>query len=93
MKRRYYLMAIYDSRKSFYGKCEVEETNTKAVLYSYLSPVCEINKVNNTYKLNKKIDDELLFSQTTLRHIREFLLQFGVKTDMRKKALKQGARK
>lgn len=78
------LEAIYDKRKSFYKKAVVEfEENRNDVgsvsrawkLYSYGTLVCTI--FNHTYceKLYKiHVDDDLL-TQTTLRHIREFLLQ------------------
>lgn len=71
---RYYLNTKYDSRKSFYGKAEVEvkDDETK-VLYSY------------GYKAAKKEPNGKLIvypnynaSQTTLRHVKEFLKQEGL---------------
>ena len=78
------LKPIYDARKSFYKKAFVEfEENRNDVgsvstcrnLYSYGTLVCTI--FNHTYceKLYKiHVGDDLL-TQTTLRHIKEFLLQ------------------
>lgn len=61
------LECIYDARKSFYGKAIVRETEEGSQLYSYGTKVAEIKEskaiVYGTY------------SQTTLRHIREYLLQ------------------
>lgn len=61
------LECIYDARKSFYGKAIVRETEEGSQLYSYGTKVAEIKEgkaiVHGTY------------SQTTLRHIREYLLQ------------------
>lgn len=74
MKNTYELTPRFDARQSFYGKALVEEGKNEKVLYSYLTKVCTIKK-NNTIKLNKKVDKDLLFSQTTLRHIKEFIRQ------------------
>ena len=90
---RYFLKPQQDKRKTFSNKAEIEETENKAVLFSYLTPVCEIDKKAKTFKLNNKVKSELLFSNTTLRHIREFLYQFGINTDTSKKALMNGAKK
>jgi hypothetical protein len=63
----YELQPIYDSRKSFSGKATVEEADNVKRLYSYGKHVATITGQNATVK---SID-----SQTTLRHIKEFLLQ------------------
>ena len=65
----------YDSRKSFYGKAHVvDDSDGSQILYSYDTPVC---------KINSRGDVELLAqwdsSQTTLRHVKEFLQQNGFK--------------
>ena len=64
------LETIYDSRNSFYGKAKVEVLENRINLYSYETLVAYIENgaaphVNGDY------------SQTTLRHIKEFLLQNG----------------
>ena len=76
----YELQANFDSRQSFYGKARVEELdNGAAVLTSYNTVVASIRdgkaKVNGTY------------SQTTLRHIKEFLRQYGFKADTAKQIM------
>ncbi|WAX15591.1 hypothetical protein EG103P2_00026 [Enterococcus phage EG103P2] len=73
------LEAIHDSRKSFYGKAIViydyvdsmETATMKLVSYdTEVASICEgVATVNGTY------------SQTTLRHIKEFLKQNGFKAD------------
>ena len=74
MTKEYYLKAKYDSRASFYNKAVVkEEDNGAKALYSYNTFVCRIE--GKKYRLNGAIDRELLFSNTTLRHIKEFLRQ------------------
>ena len=73
--KRNELTAKYDTRKSFYGKATYESTpKGSLVLYSYGSKVCEIFEGN--YTLNHDIKSDLLYSHTTLRHIKEFLRQF-----------------
>ena len=61
----------YDSRQSFYGKARVNDNGSEKTLYSYNTPVAKI--VNNKVELLPKWD----WSQTTLRHIKEFLKQNG----------------
>lgn len=66
------LSTQYDSRKSFYGKAHVvTDDDGTQTLYSYNTPVVEIKdgKVN----LLPMWDS----SQTTLRHVKEFLQQNG----------------
>lgn len=74
MKKEYYLKATYDSQASFYNKALVkEEENGAKALYSYNTFVCRVE--GGKYRLNGAIDRDLLFSNTTLRHIKEFLRQ------------------
>lgn len=62
----------YDSRKSFYGKAHVvDDEDGTLTLYSYNTPVCEIK--DGKVKLLSMWDS----SQTTLRHVKEFLKQNG----------------
>lgn len=64
-----YLKPVYDSRKSFYNKAVVEENEKEIVLYSYKTKVAVIDKTSNKCKITGT------YSYTTLRHIKEFLLQ------------------
>lgn len=70
----YNLRPDYDSRQSFYDKARVEDNGEELVLYSYNTPVAKI--VSGKVELLPKWD----FSQTTLRHIKEFLKQNGFET-------------
>lgn len=65
----------YDSRKSFYGKAHVvDDSDGSQILYSYDTPVCKINS-RGEVELLAQWDS----SQTTLRHVKEFLQQNGFK--------------
>ena len=78
-----------DKRQSFYGKALVKEMNNNTIiLYSYYQPVCWIAN-GKYYELNGTIDSKYLFSQTTLRHIREFLYQYLGLENVSLKELKQ----
>lgn len=66
----YELKNIYENRKSFYGKAKVEEIKEGKILYSYGTKVCEIRNNIPTVVWSG-------YSQTTYRHIREFLQQEG----------------
>lgn len=72
MKNLYYeLEPRFDARRSFYRKAYVEEINdTEKVLYSYCVPVAMIK--DNKLSIN---DNEWWYSNTTLRHIKEFARQ------------------
>lgn len=72
--KKYELLPIYDGRKSFYHKAIIEEENENIKLYSYDILVCTLS--HNDIILNDNIDQSLLFSSTTLRHIKEFLKQY-----------------
>lgn len=75
MQNTYYyeLMPRYDSRKSFYGKALVIEKGTAKTLRSYSTNVATIE--------NGKAKVYDIYSQTTLRHIKEFLKQNGFKAE------------
>lgn len=77
--KKYELLPIYDSKKSFYHKAIIEEENENIKLYSYNTLVCTLS--HNDIILNDNIDQSLLFSNTTLRHIKEFLKQFYYNSD------------
>ena len=76
--KREELKPIYNNAKSFYKKAFVERFNDKIKLYSYDTHVATIylTESGRYYSLNDDIPEELLFSHTTLRHIKEFLHQF-----------------
>lgn len=76
--KREELRTIYDRAKSFYKKAYVERYNDKIKLYSYDTHVATIylTESGRYYSLNDDIPESLLFSKTTLRHIKEFLHQF-----------------
>lgn len=90
MKERHYynqkvndmseLEPIYDSRKSFYGNAKEREEDGKTILTSYSTDVAYIKDgkpfVNGSY------------SNTTARHIKEFLKQHGFKAETTKQILK-----
>ena len=78
--KKYELLPIYDSRKSFYNKAIVEEESSIKKLYSYNTLVCILS--NNDIILNDAVDQSLLFSNTTLRHIKEFLKQYYYNNDL-----------
>lgn len=80
MESKSYLMPIYDNRKSFYNKAYIVRIGDLIRLYSYNTLVLEIGK--DYYKLNKSIDEKLLFGSTTLRHIKETLKQFYYNNDI-----------
>lgn len=77
MKNKEYLIPLYDNRKSFYNKAYVVRIGNTIRLYSYDTLVLEVGQ--GYYKLNKSINEKLLFSNTTLRHIKETLKQFYYK--------------
>ena len=84
----YGLEPRYDSRKSFYGKAQVDtgDKGDKNKLYSYDTLVAEIK--------NGKPVVYGTYSQTTLRHIKEWLKQLGFKAENSKQILADyGAKK
>ena len=79
----YELNTQYDGRKSFYGKAGVTENNGKKTLRSYATDVAYIE--NGEAVVNG------IYSQTTLRHIKEFLKQNGFKAETSSQILKDYA--
>ena len=73
----YELAARYDSRKSFYGKARVQERNQFQFLFSYGEHVATVNTDRETVELFEAWDT----SATTLRHVKEFLKQYGFKAE------------
>ncbi|VEV88377.1 Hypothetical protein, partial [Staphylococcus phage Stab23] len=71
MINAYNLESIYSNQKSFYGKARViEMENGYKILTSYNTIVSEIDENNNIVFVN-------YHSQTTAKHINEFLMQNG----------------
>lgn len=77
----YYLQTDYDSRKSFYKRAKVIKYNNAIYLQSYDTIVARIK--------NGKVFVRGWYSQTTARHINEFLLQNGY-AGMTKKEMQLG---
>jgi len=69
----YELRCIHNNRKSFYNKAVVIIENNKTILRSYHTDVAYIE--------NGQAIVKGAFSNTTTRHIKEFLLQNGFKAD------------
>ena len=79
----YELTTRYDTRKSFYSKAIIMEDKNAITLLSYQTPVARIR--NGVFEINSNISHELLYSNTTLRHIKEFYRQFvEYKSDLHK---------
>lgn len=81
----------YDSRASFYGKATVEQTynadgTTELKLISYTTTVARIKR---TVNLSDTGEAEVYgtYSQTTFRHIKEFLKQNGFKAESAKQIM------
>lgn len=73
------LQTKYDSRKDFYGKAITRFENGKLILKSYNTDVAEIE--------NGQARVFGLYSQTTTRHIKEFLKQNGFKAENSKQIM------
>ena len=69
----------FDSRKSFYGKAKISFEGDRRLLLSYGTPVAFIEPDRLPVML-----DGWDSTQTTLRHVREFLKQNGFKADSKK---------
>jgi len=74
------LLADYDSRASFYGKARVVDDGERTILLSYDTEVAYIEH-GQAYV-------ESTYSHTTLRHIKEFLLQHGFKAENKHQILR-----
>ena len=80
----YELIPQNSTRKSFYSKAKIKIYDEWVYLQSYNTDVC---RVSNIAGINKA---EVFgtYSCTTLRHIKEFLLQHGFKADNKQQILK-----
>jgi len=72
--QEYYLVPEWDSRNSFYGKARVRMNGDDFELISYTTRVAVIYPDNTAVVYGD-------YSTTTLRHIKEFLLQHGFKAE------------
>ena len=71
MNNTYKLESIYSTQKSFYGKAIVDVLdNGHKILTSYNTDVCELDESNNIIEIG-------YYSQTTARHVNEFIMQHG----------------
>ena len=77
MENKKMLDTIYLNQKSFYNKAYTIQENNILKLYSYDTLVLTIifNIDTKKYQLNYNINERYLFSQTTLKHIKECLKQ------------------
>lgn len=78
------LQALYDSRKSFYGKAMVLVNPDKATGDEYTHTLLSYNTPVAAIRADGKAVVFGLYSATTTRHIREFLKQHGFKADTSK---------
>jgi len=76
------LRCVFDTRASFYRKAFVIESEKSKVLISYDTKVCIISK--NTAQIMQDIN----LSNTTLRHIKEFLRQNSLAVGTKKELVK-----
>jgi hypothetical protein len=84
--QQYDLEAKYDSRRSFYGKARVEADYPLVKLISYSTNVATIT-FNGQPEDKGTLQVFGTYSNTTIRHIREFLLQYGFKADTTKQIM------
>lgn len=69
------LEPVYSNVKSFYGKARVLKENGVIKLLSYDTVIAEIK--------DNKVHINGFYSQTSTRHLKEFLKQYGFKTGTR----------
>ena len=74
----------YDARQSFYGKAKVRQEGDKLILISYITQVAYIEKLGGG---NFNVVVLGTWSNTTTRHIKEFLKQNGFKAETSKQIL------
>lgn len=82
----YELTARYDARASFYGKAKVDVDGNSKTLYSYGTEICRIS--DSTAKIVCRVDQ---LSNTTMRHLKEFLLQNSFKAENKKQMIRDYA--
>lgn len=74
------LRPIYATQKSFYGKAKIEATENIVTLYSYGTAILKYNR--RTEELTPLYDG---WTQTTGRHINEFVKQYTPLSALNKK--------
>lgn len=86
--QRYELEARYDVRQSFYRKAYVEIDNDEHIIsllsYDTLVLVYDVGEHNGYVKI---LDEDYL-TNTTLRHVKEFLKQFNLPTGTKQELIK-----
>lgn len=80
-----YLEPKKDKRKSFYKKAKIYRDNNKIKLVSYYTDILEYD--TNTKEITFLTHNEDHFTQTTIRHIKEFLYQFTEVCDLTRKEI------
>lgn len=89
MKYLFDLIPQYDRRKSFYGKAKVySDDKGHLLLMSYSTIVAEITDSIASEDGKPSVKVNGWYSQTTARHINDFLYQYGFET-MSKKEMEQ----
>ena len=68
---KYELKPIYATVKSFYGKATVTADSEQVTLTSYTTDVLRLDSEGKPHRLWSG------YSATTMRHINEFMAQFG----------------
>ena len=68
------LQPTFSKQKSFYGKAKLKTYDNAVILVSYDTEIVQLRDNNNTIKM---LCDHGKLSTTTLKHLREFLRQFG----------------
>jgi len=75
------LSCNYSNRKSFYGKAKIDTNGNRTELFSYDTKVAIIeNNIPVILKSN--------LSQTSMRHVKEFLQQYGHTAKDKKQMIK-----
>lgn len=74
-ENEYYLEPRYDRRQSFYRKAIVEREGGVSKLYSYGTHVATVDM---SKKGQERCDIKGFYSDTTTRHIKEFIYQAGL---------------
>ncbi len=75
------LQPILSNQKSFYKKANVKQTNDTKTLISYSAKIATIKNDKLIY-LNKNTN---VYTQTTLKHLKDFLYQTLGMVDLKKR--------
>ena len=78
------LECVYNSQKSFWGKATVDNEDGMVVLRSFDSRVAGISEGTVILFMQS-------FTNTTLKHLKEFLKQHGFRAETQKQILKDYA--